>query len=155
MRILLVAIVALAGCDPGPQGTREGHHMLAPPRTMIGSVKMNADGTLVLDLRHPWAHREIPPGHPEHDGLVAHVGGLRPGEEKPVPPWPDDIDDAEVEARLQAHVRTLGLSPDDCTATIDGTDPAGNVLVTVVCGPRHLRLRLRTGDYAVSEAETR
>lgn len=127
--------------------------MLEPQRTVIGTARMKEDGTIVLDLRHPWAHREIPRGHAEHEGLVAHVGGLQPGQEKPVPPWPDDINDDAVEERLQAYVRTLGLSPADCRATIDGTDANGNIRVTVVCGPRHLRLRLRAGSYEVSAVE--
>jgi hypothetical protein len=27
------------------------------------------------------------PGHADYDDVVAHVGGISPGESKPVPPW--------------------------------------------------------------------
>ena len=127
--------------------------MLTPQRTVIGSVKMREDGTLVLDLRHPWMHREIPPGHPEHDGIVAHVGGLSPGQEKPVPPWPDDIHDDAVEASLRAYFSSKGIPPDECSATIEGKDGHGRVLVSVVRGAQHWSLRLHAGSYPVLEAE--
>jgi len=154
-----LSLIAVATCGRGADrgagagGTREGHKMLEPQRTVIGTAKMKEDGTIVLDLRHPWAHREIPRSHPEHAGIVTHVGGLEPGQDKPVPPWPDEIDDDAVEERLQAYVRTLGLSPADCTATIEGTDPTRNIHVTVVCGTRHLRLRLRAGSYEVTQED--
>lgn len=153
---VVVVVVGACGQDSGT-GTATGagtggskeRGMLVPQRTVIGSAKMQADGTIVLDLRHPWAHREIPPSHPEHAGIVAHVGGLTPGQDKPVPPWPDDILDEAVEASLQAHFRSKGIPPEQCSATIEGTDQGGNVLVTVVCGAQHFRLRLRAGSYQV------
>ncbi len=30
------------------------------------------------------------PDHPQYQKILTHVGGLRPGESKPVPPWPED-----------------------------------------------------------------
>jgi hypothetical protein len=129
--------------------------MLVPQKTVIGTAKMREDGTIVLDLRHPWMHREIPPSHPEHAGIVAHVGGLTPGQEKPVPPWPDDIDDAAVEAALQAYFAGKGIATAECTAAIDGTASDGQILVSVVCGVRRWRLRVRPGDYRVVEDPVR
>jgi hypothetical protein len=29
------------------------------------------------------------PTDPQYEEIKKHVGGLKPGEEKPVPPWPD------------------------------------------------------------------
>ena len=55
---------------------------------------MATDGTIILDLvaRTGGAAGQgqltYPPGHPRYDAILRHLGGLRPGEEKPVPPFP-------------------------------------------------------------------
>jgi hypothetical protein len=56
---------------------------------------MEADGTIVLRLiaRDPGGARgealvRYPPSHPEYAAILRHVGPLRPGEERPVAPWP-------------------------------------------------------------------
>jgi hypothetical protein len=62
----------------------------------IGSARMKPDGTIVLQLRATDpasgatgdAQFEYPPGHPQYKEVLKHIGGLKPGEEKPVPPWP-------------------------------------------------------------------
>lgn len=62
----------------------------------IGSARMRADGTIVLQLRAEDpasgaigdAELEYPPGHPQYKEVLEHLAGLKPGEEKPVPPWP-------------------------------------------------------------------
>jgi hypothetical protein len=62
----------------------------------IGSARMKPDGTIVLQLRATDpasgaigdAQFEYPPGHPHYEEVLKHIGGLKPGEEKPVPPWP-------------------------------------------------------------------
>lgn len=67
----------------------------------IGSATMGADGTVFLVLRAEgpdggtlgdarFAH---PPGDPQYAGILAHLGGLEPGEEKLVPPWPDEAEE--------------------------------------------------------------
>jgi hypothetical protein len=68
---------------------------LAPP-TPIGAATMEADGTLILDLiaRDGWGgigegRLIYPPDHPQYQEVLDHVGGLAPGEVKPVLPWPD------------------------------------------------------------------
>lgn len=125
--------------------------MLTPQAAVIGAARMQADGTIVLELRNPWMRREIPRTSPEHEGIVAHVGGLEPGQLKPVPPWPDDINDEAVEESLRSYVRAKGLSPDECAASIEGTDREGRIRVSVVCGVRHFSLRLRPNTYQVLE----
>jgi hypothetical protein len=62
----------------------------------IGTATMREDGTLVLDLRAAGPRGNVgearfsyPPSHPEYEVVLRHLGGLRPGESKPVPPWPD------------------------------------------------------------------
>lgn len=63
----------------------------------IGTATMTDDETLVLDLR-----AEGPGGErgdarfvyskddPDYAAVLTHLGGLRPGESKDVPPWPDE-----------------------------------------------------------------
>lgn len=58
----------------------------------IGTALMNADGTITLNIR------TIPggpldgvvasrPGDPNYARILSHLGGMQPGEKKPVPPW--------------------------------------------------------------------
>jgi hypothetical protein len=60
----------------------------------IGSARMEADGTIILDLvarqggTTGQARLTYPPGHPDHAMILRHLGGLRPGEVKQVPPFP-------------------------------------------------------------------
>jgi hypothetical protein len=72
-----------------------------PPSTAagpsIGSATMQADGTIVMQLRAEGpgpmigdAQFVYPPNHQEYQSILEHLGGLAPGETKPVPPWPDE-----------------------------------------------------------------
>jgi hypothetical protein len=61
---------------------------------------MKADRTLVLDLRVEEADGGIgdgqlvyAPSDWQYAEVLAHIGGLSPGETKLVPPWPVDDDD--------------------------------------------------------------
>lgn len=59
----------------------------------IGVATMSADGTITLQLRAPAPgpitetvtayHR----GDPQYARVLSHLGGMHPGEHKPVPPW--------------------------------------------------------------------
>jgi len=60
---------------------------------------MKADGTIVLQLRAEGnqgiigdALVEYPPSHSHYAAVLKHLGGLLPGESKPVPPWSDEAD---------------------------------------------------------------
>ncbi len=62
----------------------------------IGVATMEADGTIVLQLRAEGpgaalgdARLSYPRTHKDYDMVLKHVGGLKPGESKPVAPWPD------------------------------------------------------------------
>jgi hypothetical protein len=63
--------------------------------TAIGTAHMLDDGTVVLDLRAEGGgavgHGRLtyPPSHPQYAEILRHLGGLAPGEKKPVAPWPD------------------------------------------------------------------
>jgi hypothetical protein len=62
----------------------------------VGEARMLEDGTLVLDLRATDGAGRVgdarfyyPKSHAEYREVLDHLGGLKPGESKPVPPWPD------------------------------------------------------------------
>lgn len=62
----------------------------------IGAATMRPDGAIEMQLRAEGSGGTIgdalfvyPPDHPQYGEIIAHLGGLRPGETKPVPPWPD------------------------------------------------------------------
>lgn len=58
----------------------------------IGTARLETDGTLVLTLPperpgEPATALRYDPHHPRYRELMAHIGNLAPGEEKPVAPW--------------------------------------------------------------------
>jgi hypothetical protein len=77
---------------PTPQPTAAGTGTAAEPP--IGSATMEPDGTIVLDLRARGpgmmgdAQMRYPKTHAEYANVLKHLGGLKPGESKPVPPFP-------------------------------------------------------------------
>ena len=91
--ILSTLLVAGAATCQRQQGPPTGSTTVAPGAS-IGEATMEQDGTIVLTLRAegPGAARgdaqfRYPPSHPEYREILAHLGGLKPGERKPVPPW--------------------------------------------------------------------
>lgn len=62
----------------------------------IGVARMDANGTIVLQLRAEGPSGMIgdalfryPRDHAQYNSILQHLGGLTPLQEKPVPPWPD------------------------------------------------------------------
>jgi hypothetical protein len=58
----------------------------------IGTALMGADGTITLNIRSgPGAPLAgvlaSRPGDVNYARILSHVGGMTPGEKKPVPPW--------------------------------------------------------------------
>jgi hypothetical protein len=59
----------------------------------VGRAKMSADGTITLQLRSLWpdpvAESQLvyAPDDPQYEEIKHHLGGIKPGESKPVPPW--------------------------------------------------------------------
>ena len=72
--------------SPGKQET---------PAASIGVATMKQDGTIVLQLRAEQPNITgdslilYPPNDPNYAKILKHIGGLRPGETKNVPPWPE------------------------------------------------------------------
>lgn len=60
----------------------------------IGEASMEPDGTIVLRLRAEAqgvigeGMLRYPPGDKQYKSILEHLGGLHPGEHKPVPPFP-------------------------------------------------------------------
>ena len=59
---------------------------------------MTADGTLELTLRATDgkgvvgdAFLRIPPGHKDYQMWLTHLGGMKPGESKFIPPFPETL----------------------------------------------------------------
>lgn len=77
---------------------------LPPADDSVGSAEMDKDGTLRLMLRTETADgmigemtMTVPRGDPRHAGFVAHLGGMKPGDAKPIPPFPEpEIDPKTV-----------------------------------------------------------
>ncbi len=65
----------------------------APEAPSIGQASMDPDGTIILRLRavSPTAIGDAllryPPDHPQYKSILEHLGGLTPGEHKPVAPF--------------------------------------------------------------------
>lgn len=66
------------------------------PAPSIGVATMKPDGTIVLQLRAETAGAigdglvEYKKGDPHYQEVLDHLGGLKPGQSKPVPPWEDE-----------------------------------------------------------------
>lgn len=62
----------------------------------IGAATMTLDGTIVLQLRATDGATlgdgliRYPPSHRDYEKVFKHLGGLKPGESKPVPPFPEN-----------------------------------------------------------------
>jgi hypothetical protein len=74
----------------------------------IGNATMRPDGTIGLDLRAAGSSGQAqmiyPPSHAEYQEILRHLGGLRPGQQKLVPAFPDNINDALVEQIAHAYI---------------------------------------------------
>jgi hypothetical protein len=59
----------------------------------VGLAKMSADGTITLQLRSLWPDPVaesvlvFAPDDPQYEEIKHHLGGIKPGESKPAPPW--------------------------------------------------------------------
>jgi hypothetical protein len=55
----------------------------------IGTALMSADGTITLTISTPGQQGALAyhRGDPQYARILSHVGGLHPGQKKPVPPF--------------------------------------------------------------------
>src|SRR5690349_7174175 len=67
----------------------------------IGIARMLADGTILDGVGagdRAQAVMQLRPGDTHYQPLLDHVGGLKPGETKHIPPWPEPAPQHSTEA---------------------------------------------------------
>jgi hypothetical protein len=81
---LVSGAIAIAGADGMPIPCED--------IDSVGMAKMSTDGTIALRIRSLWyepiaeRHFVYAPGDPQYDAIKRHLGGITPGQSKPVPP---------------------------------------------------------------------
>jgi hypothetical protein len=96
----LALTIALAACgnapakDPPTKNNKPETEASLPTDT-IGTATMDADGVITMMLRAEDgkgtvgdAMVQYRPGDKNYADIVNHLGGLKPGQTKPVPPFP-------------------------------------------------------------------
>ena len=80
--------------DPTPSDAADRPPERAQP-DQVGSAYMQPDGTLEMSLRTETRDGTIgesllvvAKGDPRYANMVKHLGGIQPGEGKPIPPFP-------------------------------------------------------------------
>ena len=55
----------------------------------IGTAVMSADGTITLNFTGPIMHGVLAyrRDNPQYARILSLIGGIQPGQKKPVPPW--------------------------------------------------------------------
>lgn len=97
LAVLTAAICIGLAAAPLPQETKMSDTTpqppSQPPAESIGQADMEADGTIILHLRavSPTAVGDAliryPTDHPQYRMILEHLGGLEPGQSKPVRPF--------------------------------------------------------------------
>jgi hypothetical protein len=89
--LAVVLTTHFAGAAPAAGGTSQP--IPCDDIDSVGRAKMSADGTITLQLRSLWpnpiAETQLvyAPDDPQYEEIKHHLGGIAPGESKPVPPW--------------------------------------------------------------------
>jgi|SRR6185312_10872131 len=85
------SLVALLSALSGPLLAAE-----EPDATpSVGVATMLPNGTILVGVRGPGADGAleavlmVEPGDSTYQPIIDHIGGLKPGETKSIPPWPD------------------------------------------------------------------
>src|ERR1700686_5170549 len=84
---LLALLLACSGAAPAAENPAS-----VPS---VGVAKMLENGTILIGIRGPapdgplQAVLMVEPGDTNYQRIIDHVGGLKPGETKSIPPWPD------------------------------------------------------------------
>lgn len=93
--LLPVLLLLSAAAGAGQERAKPKEAKAAAEQKSIGTATMTPDGVIILDLRSDWhiaskseARYVYPPNHKRYAEVLQHLGGLKPGEKKPVAPWP-------------------------------------------------------------------
>ena len=92
----VTAASLVATCLAGPVAAQFKKDL--PPVTCatvesIGTAQMAADGTITLHLQSLWPDPKentdlaYGPDDPQYDDIKKHLGGIAPGQSKPIPPF--------------------------------------------------------------------
>lgn len=111
---------------------------------------MLADKTIVIS--NPHSVSRTPPSDPGYAALLAHLGGLKPGEEKNAPAWPDEFDAARVETVVRAHLERNNIDPNGCHGDILGSSKK-SVITSIACKTVGLELEVLLDAYDVVETD--
>jgi len=99
LRLAAAAVFCLAAAPQPMDPNMSDPHAATPQppqpaqQPSIGQADMDADGTIILHLRavSPTAIGDAqiryPKDHPQYKMILEHLGGLEPGQSKPVPPF--------------------------------------------------------------------
>jgi hypothetical protein len=90
---MLAAWIVMTACSMAPRA--EPPSATGEPKS-IGVATMGTDRTITLRLRavgpdglEGEGFFVYPPSHEQYQDVLDHLGGLEPGQSKPVPPFPD------------------------------------------------------------------
>jgi hypothetical protein len=89
--VRLALMVALASSFSGAAWAAEN----PDAEKSIGVATMLQNGTILVGVRgrdsdsRAQAVLMVEPGDSNYQLIIDHLGGLKPGETKPIPPWPD------------------------------------------------------------------
>jgi hypothetical protein len=81
---LAASLSGLASAAENPQSAKS-----------IGVATMLANGTILVGVGETGSDARaravlmVEPGDSQYQAIIDHVGGLKPGETKPIPPWPN------------------------------------------------------------------
>src|SRR5690242_1208510 len=89
---------ALAAETPSPANSAHPSNAQS-----IGMARMLPDGTILIGVAAGGGDRaqavlELKPGDTQYQPVLDHIGGLKPGETKPIPPWPEPAPQHSTEA---------------------------------------------------------
>jgi hypothetical protein len=95
MSYVRLAVALFAGSLAGGAVAQDTNNPTIPCSAIdsIGTAEMSNDGTITLHLRSLWpdpiAEGELTyaPDDPQYEDIKQHLGGITPGQPKPVKPW--------------------------------------------------------------------
>lgn len=91
-RIAAIVVLAASAFAGGAAAQTSPNVIPCSAVASIGTAEMANDGTITLHLQSLWpdpvAEGEIvyAPDDPQYDEIKKHLGGIAPGDKKPVPP---------------------------------------------------------------------
>ena len=88
MRRAVLATALLLGLSGATSAPKE------PAGPSVGIATMQPDGSIAVRVRIARGSDQeavlvLYPGDANYQRMIEHIGGLMPGESKPIPPWPD------------------------------------------------------------------